>query len=663
MVCMFRKILLSYFPDIKDNELSPIHFHLRLLSPKLFYGISSKYWVENRRVVWLDQHFSYFLPSDLKFISSKDEAFYYAYKNFATLNGYNNYNLYVILSSLLLFILKSYYKYFNIWDIKYYISPLLYSFNYLLIFFYSRFKQYESHDDNENLDFMLNIIESIILQLEVKNKNSWKLTYKLMNIIKKEPEVLMFIYKTTKTLSNIHSWKNYTDINLYNYFASSSIANLSFDWKLQHNLNESCKQIFLKRYTFYVWEDMLMIGNAIIGDKGYIGYLINPKNFDFMPYFVASLSHIDNINLKKSLYEIIDDILNFNVWGNKFITALKDFNADNVDINIDPSLWPEQVQELMSKDTMDSVKKVSNINEQFLDYYILLISRKINNNQDNLQSELLNQKALIKLKKSNTFFYDYDNYVKIKDNYIKLDKNYFIQSKFFKSKKKLSPSGLSYNIIDKILNHQTIISSKKNILSDFWKKTHKEYVNNKDYLNILKKYFQKDITRLLNSDNLLKDYLLKYYDWCFNEYELTWQEVINFKENIYYPDFIVYYSFLRFYKKQFTQKNILIAWRLKDSLFWYIISQYILWYNKEIEAEYLSWVNFYCDDIDLNLEDFYNQFVLEYSPLIEIFTNVKQNNKFLDISLSMIDNISYKNFYIYDVMKDITYYNKRMFKI
>jgi len=59
---------------------------------------------------------------------------------------------------------------------------------------------------------------------------------------------------------------------------------------------------------------------------------------------------------------------------------LKDFNADNIDVNIEPNIKPEQVQDLMSKETMDAVKKVSNINEQFLDYYILLVSRKINNN-------------------------------------------------------------------------------------------------------------------------------------------------------------------------------------------------------------------------------------------------------------------------------------------
>lgn len=660
---MFRKILLSYFADIKNNELSPIYFHLKLLSPKLFYGISSKYWLENRRSIWLDTNFSYFLTSHQKFLSLKDENFYYAYKNFATLNWYNNYNLYVIINTILLIVLRIYYKYFSISNIWTYIAPLLYSFNYLIIFFYTRFKQYESDDDIENLDFMIKLLETIIIQFEIKNKNVWEISSELMKIIKKEPDFLMFIYKTTKTLSNIYTWKNYTDIVLYNYLIFSSINDLSIDQKLEKNLSDSCKQIFLKRYTFFVWEDIFMIANMVIGDGWYIWYFINPKNLDFLNYFISSLSHIDDINFKKPLYEIIDHVLNFDIWGSKFIKALKNFNADNVNINIDTSLWLEQVQELMSKETIDAVKKVSNINEQFLDYYILLVSRRINNSQDNLQTELLNEKSISKLKKTNTFLYKQKYYEKIRENYILLDKNYFVQSMFFKSKKIVSSINLSYNFIDKVFAYQVSISSKKAILTDFWKKSHKEYVNHKEYLSILKKHFQKDISYFLDSKDLWKDYLWKYYPWCFDDYKFTEQELINFKENIYYPDFIVYYNFLKTSKKKFNQQELLIASRLKDSLFWYIISQFILWYNKEIEEIYLSWVNFYAYDFKIDLDKFYRDFTHKHWPLLNVFANVNQNKRFLDISLSLIEKVNYKNFYIYDVMKDITYYNKRMFKV
>jgi len=52
---------------------------------------------------------------------------------------------------------------------------------------------------------MINLLEQIIVNLEKRNKNQEKLTLELMNIIKKEPELLMFVYKITKILQNIHS--------------------------------------------------------------------------------------------------------------------------------------------------------------------------------------------------------------------------------------------------------------------------------------------------------------------------------------------------------------------------------------------------------------------------------------------------------------------------
>ena len=45
---------------------------------------------------------------------------------------------------------------------------------------------------------------------------------------------------------------------------------------------------------------------------------------------------------------------------------------------------------MLSKSALDSVKKVSAINEQFLDFFVLLISRKFNNEGDKYQFETLN---------------------------------------------------------------------------------------------------------------------------------------------------------------------------------------------------------------------------------------------------------------------------------
>jgi hypothetical protein len=98
-----------------------------------------------------------------------------------------------------------------------------------------------------------------------------------------------------------------------------------------------------------------------------------------LPYFAESLDHIWDINLlEASLVEVIDKVLDFKLWGENLILALKEFNSDYVDIVVSPDMSFQQVQELLSKSMMDSVKKVSMVNEQFLDYFVLLISKRLN---------------------------------------------------------------------------------------------------------------------------------------------------------------------------------------------------------------------------------------------------------------------------------------------
>jgi len=77
----------------------------------------------------------------------------------------------------------------------------------------------------------------------------------------------------------------------------------------------------------------------------------------------------------------------------------------------------------------------------------------------------------------------------------------------------------------------------------------------------------------------------------------------------------------------------------------------------------LSGLNFYDDDIKINIKKFYDNFISKNEEFIEIFSNVNQNKKFSNISLDLLDKTSDKDLFFYDTVKDMTYYNKRMFKI
>lgn len=660
---MFRKILISYFSQAQDSEISPVNFHLKLLSWELFYDISINHSLENRRSIQFDNNFRYFDSFEKKFKNKNDKNFYYSYKSFANLNWHNNYNIYVWMPTILLLVLRKYYKYFRIDNFWIFINPLLYWFQNLMSCFFARFKEYENKSEKENIDYMMELLGEIIFKLELsKNKNqnvkkAQEITDFIMNILKKEPEFLTFIYKTTKEFRWVFEAKNFTDMLLYDYLTSSSINSFQWNKQLQESLIQNYKLIFIERFSKLISQDMIILLSIINGERWYISYLTNKDNLDFIPYFVDSLKHLESIDLNKDFHEIIDEVLNFKKRWNNFINALKEFNLENIDFNLDLSLWIEKVQEMMSKEMMDAVQNISNINEQFLDYFILLISRKINSNGDSAQ--FLFKQDWWKIWE----IYSQNAYNELRQNYIKLDKQYFLQS--YRANKKKIPSDLdlNYNYVDKIISFKSLEQAKKKLLLDFQKKEHKEYIKSKKYLQTVKNHFQTDISKLLKSKNIKKDYLQKYFPESFKKIEIEDKLLKNFKENIYYSDFMVYYKFLEFSKIQFKNEHILLASRLRESIFGYIILRKILQDKQEIFNIYENWVNFYHQNLTLNLDKFYYYFWEHYGDFLSFFTNVNQNQEFARITEEMFKSAKYKNFYIFENAKDMSNYNKRIFKL
>ena len=653
---MFRNILLKYFPkNISKSELSPINFHLKLINPKLLYGISTKYGIENRRAIQMDTGFSYFVPYTLKFKDSDEEYFFYAYKVYSNLNWFDNYNIYTILNAYVIFTLNTYYDYFNENEIIKYINPFLYAVDYVILMFFAWFKQYEFDDDNKNLHFLINLLRATVYHLEITQSPQKDLKQvevfvkKVMDIFDQEPDFLMLLYKTTKQISNVYENRAYTDVQLYNYFVSGMMMDFPDKDEFSRVIGKTTKNVFLKRYTYYLDVDMITMLNMMRWDTSYIAYFSNPNNADFLDYFVDSLDYIKNITPDLTIQELVDKILDFDAWSEKYINALKDYNSDNIEIDVDPSLGLEQIQEMMSSEMMENVKKVSSINEQFLDYYLLLINRKLNRNGDNLQLEVIENK---KLKKNTKLDYD-------KKYYYKLDDLYFMESYYLKHKKNIKKITRFVEYTEPVAYHNVALQARKTILQDFNQKTNIETISNTQYFEILKKYFQQDILELWKS-NLKKSYLTKHYSTTFSDYTPSDREVKNFKKNIYYPDFIVYYEFLKYVWIKFKPKDILSLSRLRESLFGYMIYQNIIWYSQEFKDKYNLYVQF-------DVTWFYEYFVENYPEFIDFFSKIKQNNRFVEIVKNIdetTDNIFLLDFvFVYDNLVDITYYNKRMFEI
>lgn len=661
---MFRKILLSYFPQIEDSEISPINFHLKLLSWELFYEISVNHSLENRRSIQFDSNFRYFESFQKKSIKNKkDKDFYYSYKSFANLNWYNNYSVYVWISTILILTLKTYHKHFDPSKFANFINPLLYWFQYLLVSFFARFKEYELKSDKKDMEFMLNLLKEIIFKLELnkdkrkKPEKAMQTTNYIISILKKEPEFLTFIYNTSKEFRSVFEEKKFTDILLYEYLSSSSINDFQKNKELQESVLQNCRKIFIERFTNFVSTDMIILMNVIIWERWHISYLTNTSNTWFIDYLVWSLNHIDDIDLNDDFYQIIDKVLDFKKRWYNFIEALKEFNLDNIDFNLDLSLWIDKVQEMMSKEMMDAVQNISSINEQFLDYFILLISRKINSNWDSSQFLFQNQEWEI----SKTYWQT--NYGEIKANYINLDKQYFYRSFLASKKKAPSDLDLNYNYVDKIIAWNILQQARKRVLLDFQKKSHKEYIKIDTYMQVLRKYFEDDISKILKSKNIEKDYLKKYYWDNFIKQNINEESIRNFKENIYYSDFLVYYKFLQFTNIKFKDSDILLASRLRDSIFGYLILRKNSKRKEDIDKLYIKWVDFYDRNLTLNLKEFYYYFEEQYWQFLDFFVKVKQNQNFSRIVEEFSIFVKYKNFFIFENTKDISYYNKRIFKL
>jgi len=658
---MFRKILLKYFPqlDVKSS-LSPIKFHLKVLSPKLFYGLSNKYATENRRTIQIDTRFSYFFPFFNNFKDSKKENEFYSYKIFASLNAYNNYNIYTILSSITLLTFRKYYRYISEDEsILDYMKPILFGVNYLLLMFFSRIKQYEGENKKENLIFMLNLLEKIIYHLEYtkdKKPDLKKVEYtvkNIMDILKADQEFMMFLYDTTYSLSKIYEKKSFTDILLYEYFVSWNVLDFPDEQEIKRLLRENCKKMFLKKNTYYIDVDMITLLNIIVGDTTYISYIVNPNSEIYLDYFVDSLAYLDEIDLNKNLTEVVDDVLDFEKWWVWFIESLKEFNTDNIDLDIDPSLWMQQIQDLMTKEMMDNVKQISIVNEQFLDYYLLLISRILNNNSDTFQFELRYSQYFYK-----ELIYEEDR--KLLNMYKELDKHYFAQCYIYKNKVDKKNYIDYYEYSSLVFSDLFYKQNIKILLSDFQRKTHLEYIPTASYTKLIKKYFYKDISKLLK--NVEKNYVNKFYSKLIPDFKPTNEQIKNFRQNVYFPDFIVYYLFLKLFNKKIWYDILRNFVRIKETLFGYLVFRHIVW-NSDFDEIYKSWLAIY-GSLDIDITSFHLYITNNYPGFLETFANVKQNKSFVElVQYSVLSDNKNGHILFYDAMKDITNYNKRFFNI
>ncbi len=661
---MFRKILLQFFPQEETtNKLSPINFHLKLLIPRLFYGLSLKYSLEARRLYFTDARLSYFFPADIIIKDYKDEKFFYSYKDFALLNWFDNYGLNINLFAVSLIAFTRYFSYLpDNKNFSLYLKLILFSFHYVLLLFFTHFKEYNLDlTKDERVKFLLNLLEDIITYLQI---SYWEKNIKLINkhtkniieIIKMDYEFLMFLYNLTEELAAFFENFDIHHFDYYRYLVTWMLMDFPNESEFYGILDQTIKKIFIKRYVSYIDADIMSFCNVLFPDVIHIVFITNNNNYEFLPYLSESLDYILDIDLLNlPIKQVIDKVLDIKTWSKTLIKALKDFNSDNIDITISPDMSFQQVQDLLSKEMMDSVKKISAVNEQLLDILILLISKRFNNEGFSFQYPLFSYDKVSDLPEEN-----------LKENYIFLDENYFKQSYFYRNKKKIDKPKRFYQFYDKVWE-KLIFSQHLNILlEDFNKKTLKLYFPGKIYENLLKEIFYDDIKELISKNWYEKYLILLGLD--AKSFKFTSEQIKNFRENIYYPDFIVFYRYLKHLREKINRlpikkKSYFISLGLiKKSLFGAKIYESIIWQSSITNTYWKSalfpWS--YIEDLDIALDSFYLP-----EKFLTFFSKVKQNKKFAEIINKLFPSLPdlHKKWFVMDCLKDITSYNKRTFKI
>ncbi len=709
---MFKKILLKFFPnDIKDNALSLINFHLNIISPELFYFISIKKILENRKINFLDTKFSYLENRNNNFLDMKKDI-HYRYKIFWDLNWRKKYSINIIAFTVSVLASHIYYekiKKANLIDIYIMLNKSFYDVMYV---YFARIKQYpDILTDEEKFKLFLDVFIELFSKNMIANKVK-KIkdnADKIRKILLEDVNFLYFVYSTTKYIQKIYIINN--DIDFYKWIIwgmlieGANITNL---------LKKTSRDIYIKRYSSYFNADFMSLINLLVPEYTYIDYMFKVKDLEVFDYLQESLDFLDNTRedilhiwkdkekySMKNILSIIDITTSVDLWKNNFFDSLKKYN--NI-ILAEEYGWdvpaPEDVKWIMMWKVPDVIKKVSNVNESFMDFYILLWSDIASGDSAMCQSCFLSN-DILKLDDFiiNFLTLDEESVENLLNIYYLYDNKYFENSIRIKKNDDKTPSFLSirYNTVSDIIINNIFKNYSLTLLQDFNSRLQKEYIEDKKYFDIVLKNFSSNIKKYLKEDKVVcKYYFDKKLGNLIPYLDIEKMFIKSFKENIYASDFIVFDFVSSFIIEQFKNNwymdnqnirgiLIIILARIRDSFFGYIIFRKILAQDKW--GEIIRWLDMVYssyifdllpnDLIDIELmtilDKLATKFTKKYKDFIDYFVFIKENQDFIKaiwnidnfVKLEKYDTVKRKyevNWQVYDTIVSIQKFNKRYVK-
>ena len=385
---LFRRLLLSQFPDSLKDSFNPASMFISFISAKDFFTIIDRKIIENHKLNLFDLSVDIFewklwlwIHKDM--MQSKMTDAYYSYIAAANFNWYKFYNIWNTANAMTLLCSLYLYESFDKEEENIFVDAL-YTFYLLTFLFAARIKVFPWIDEKSDfqwfVDLYFNFFEIVTSQL--KHKVSMESIQKLRTKMLLHIDIFFMMFYYEKRINCLYINSGILSKNYYNEFyqwlfwPQLSIVQKNFlqnkdkitiDSKFsaveETLLFEIAPADIHLKYLFLetdVWDVVsCLISNVFdknILDKKLTSLMKNEEELDFILDYVT-----DPDNFKKWFFK----------WVKQYVARMRLQNQDSYE-ELDEmmsEIW-DDVSKLDEMQIPASIKKESKIMEQFLNFYV-----------------------------------------------------------------------------------------------------------------------------------------------------------------------------------------------------------------------------------------------------------------------------------------------------
>ncbi len=681
---LFKKLLLSMFPEHFAGNFWPANVFLSLVKAKEFFTIITKRMVENYKLnlfdIWLESVEIKIWFGNQVNIKPKDIEMYYGYCISACLNGYKFYNPSNVINAVSIaiwyYLLSSFQNNKSGQNL---FMNMIFTINILMYIFASRIKVFPYQDDQDNFNWFVELFFS--QYAEVTKINSKTYLKDLPNIKKeilsKKTESLFALYYLYKRFAGLYidnetdqkqfyQWLFYEESQKVKFTKDFDqfLKNSNITTKLPEALPieqniadhvlpvEILVRIFFNRGdAFSVWDHILskVFDHKILQEYLKSFLVDGSKLSEFIDYTM------DHRLYKKWFFDGVKQLSYF-----KF-SKMDPKNQDIEEMISSINDWDEQLQ------IPESIKKEWMLMDRMLNFYISFTTWLWTNRADNnyirlfknhlMKNILSNAHSIwrwsIKYYQQYLFLYGKSAlYHHMIYDWVRSGKLNFVLPQVIDNKEVYENP-----YIIKLLDESNICILLQNINT----KDIKINMHKKDILNRFKEQFGATISRYVQQDMLELYYkpiddivwstiimdALYTKDNITGDYSIWEKEYRNLKENMYTLDFWIYKDTLQRMLSLKISNNIGVTGiygilaNLKESIFGFLLLlQNIISKQKSKKSDYKldTLINIYITEVLFlwidyveDMTDIIYDIYTNYKEVLEAWIEIDDNKYFLDV--------------------------------